>query len=115
MRPGTPVIGFACLIGVLIGFKIDMPEADCQSGNFCLTGFGLFPYTPDSYKIWSGFRPRGLIKGKPVQFRHGPAAVIGDETRKMPLFHLQGEWEGAGSRRIRESEDLTSSPHQGTW
>jgi len=25
-------------------------------------------------------------RGKPVQIRHGPAAVCGDETRKKPLY-----------------------------
>jgi len=40
-----------------------------------------------------------------VQFRHGPAAVTGDETCKMPLY-LEKVGEGAGTRAIRESEDL---------
>ena len=35
----------------------------------------------------------------------GPAAVIGDERRIMPLSGLTG-WEGTASRMIRESEDL---------
>ena len=34
----------------------------------------------------------------------GPAAVIGDKHRKMPLSVLR--WEGAVSRIIRESENL---------
>jgi hypothetical protein len=44
--------------------------------------------------------------GKPVKFRCGPAAVIGDETRKLPLAWQETGWEGAGSRMIRQSEDL---------
>ena len=35
----------------------------------------------------------------------GPAAVIGDEHRIMPLSGLTG-WEGAVIRVIRESENL---------
>ena len=37
--------------------------------------------------------------------RRGPAAVIGDENRKTPLFTLCG-WEGTVSRKIRKPEDL---------
>ena len=38
------------------------------------------------------------IKGKPVQIRHGPAAVTGDETCVMPLFRLKpnGKAQGVG-------------------
>jgi len=49
--------------------------------------------------------PQKGKKGKPVQLRHGPAAVTGDETCKRPLC-LEKAGEGAGSRVIRESEDL---------
>lgn len=35
----------------------------------------------------------------------GPAAVIGDERRTLPLSRGTG-WEGAAIRGIRESEDL---------
>jgi hypothetical protein len=46
-----------------------------------------------------------------VEFRDGPAAVYGDETpRVVPdatrSGHYSTEWEGRGSRMIRESEDL---------
>jgi len=48
--------------------------------------------------------------GKPVKFRYGPAAVIGDQRRNMSLSDLLSEgWEGAASRTIRESEDLPLS------
>ena len=40
-----------------------------------------------------------------MKIRRGPAAVIGDERRKMPLSTLCG-WEGAVSRKIRKPEDL---------
>jgi hypothetical protein len=49
--------------------------------------------------------PHVGIKGKPVQIRHGPAAVTGDETCTQPLC-LKRAGEGAGSRPIRKSEDL---------
>ena len=60
--------------------------------------------------------PYGLI-GNPVKIGDGPAAVIGDETCRMPLPEkTQGQKcvltlhffrrEGAGIRRNRESEDL---------
>ena len=45
------------------------------------------------------------LMGNPVKFGDGPAAVIGDEHRRMPLSGLTG-WEGAVIRVIRESEDL---------
>ena len=41
--------------------------------------------------------------GKPVQVRHGPAAVTGDESHRG---HCSFEWEGVASRMIRKSEDL---------
>jgi len=45
-----------------------------------------------------------------VRFRHGPAAVSGDEIRTRPLCSKlnKGEiaGEGAENRWIRESEDL---------
>ena len=44
--------------------------------------------------------------GNPVKFGDGPAAVIGDEHRRMPLSGLTG-WEGAVIRVIRKSEDLS--------
>jgi len=44
--------------------------------------------------------------GNPVKFGSGPAAVIGDERRRMPLSGLTG-WEGAVIRMIRKSEDLS--------
>ena len=40
-----------------------------------------------------------------MEIRRGPAAVIGDEHRKTPLFTLCG-WEGAVNRKIRKPEDL---------
>lgn len=40
--------------------------------------------------------PQGPARGKPVRIRYGPAAVIGDESRRMPLFHHQVGREGAG-------------------
>jgi hypothetical protein len=50
--------------------------------------------------------------GKTVQFRRGPAAVTGDESREMPLpdteQSLSVGWEGAVSRMIRKPEDLLS-------
>jgi hypothetical protein len=45
------------------------------------------------------------LKGNPVEIGDGPAAVIGDESRMMPLFRGAG-WEGAVSRVNRKSEDL---------
>ena len=41
-----------------------------------------------------------------MKIRYGPAAVIGNEPRNEPLIRLQTDREGAGSRKIRESEDL---------
>jgi len=49
--------------------------------------------------------PPGAIIGNSVKFGSGPAAVIGDKIRKMPLF-VYNEWEGADDRMIREPEDL---------
>jgi len=46
----------------------------------------------------------GLI-GNFVKIGNGPAAVIGDETCKNH-FRVITRREGAGSRMIRESEDL---------
>ena len=43
--------------------------------------------------------------GNPLKIGDGPAAVIGDKNRKMPLFAIC-KWEGAGSRKIRKSENL---------
>jgi len=43
--------------------------------------------------------------GNPVSTGDGPAAVIGDENRLMPLS-IESGWEGAVSRMIREPEDL---------
>jgi hypothetical protein len=47
------------------------------------------------------FQPTGALrglKGKPVQVRHGPAAVTGDETCETPLFRLKpdGKAQGVG-------------------
>jgi len=43
-----------------------------------------------------------------VEIRYGPAAVNGDETRRghCAANFYEAVWEGAGSRLIRESEDL---------
>lgn len=54
-----------------------------------------------------------VARGKPVRIRRGPAAVCGDETRRQataarPWAGLEAWWEGAGSRAIREPEDLSS-------
>ncbi len=49
---------------------------------------------------------QGTLKGNPVKFGSGPAAVTGDKICKMPLFAFFDKWEGADSRVIRESEDL---------
>ena len=46
--------------------------------------------------------------GNPVQFGDGPAAVIGDERREMPLAVCGRE--GAVSRTIRQSEGLPVEP-----
>ncbi len=43
------------------------------------------------------------LTGKTVKIRRGPAAVTGDERRKMPL---PIRWEGAAGRMIRKPEDL---------
>lgn len=48
---------------------------------------------------------RERLKGNPVQFRNGPAAVFGDEIRKCHCFIIPKR-EGAKSRMIRKSEDL---------
>ena len=45
------------------------------------------------------------LKGNPVQFWNGPAAVIGDDYDLMPLIFT--DWEGVIIRMIRESEDLS--------
>lgn len=37
--------------------------------------------------------------GKPVQDRHGPAAVTGDDTSSMSLPFIQEQWEDAGEDR----------------
>ena len=44
------------------------------------------------------------LKGNPVGFRDGPAAVTGNEHSILVTDFLN--WEGAVSRLIRESEDL---------
>lgn len=41
------------------------------------------------------------------QTRDCPATVNGDETRVLPLPVIR--WEGAGSRKIRESGDLAGN------
>jgi hypothetical protein len=46
----------------------------------------------------------GSVTGKTVKIRRGPAAVTGDESRRLPLFVCK--WEGAGIRLIREPEHL---------
>ncbi len=55
------------------------------------------------YILSSGAR-KG-VKGNPVKIGDGPAAVTGDEHRRMPLGRIKAG-EGAVSRVIRESEDL---------
>jgi hypothetical protein len=69
---------------------------------------------PESYMLTLGINwvinaptrcPTRAIIGNPVKFGSGPAAVIGDKIRKMPLF-VSDEWEGADDRMIREPEDL---------
>ena len=50
--------------------------------------------------------------GKTVQDRHGPAAVIGDETRITPLFRKG--WEGPASRLVSESQK-TCRHHKAPW
>ncbi len=47
--------------------------------------------------------PGGII-GNPVRVRSGPAAVTGNENRRMPLERYL-LWEGAVIRVIREPED----------
>ena len=48
---------------------------------------------------WSGSgKPPGCL-GKPVQDRHGPAAVTGDDTSSMSLLFIQEQWEDAGEDR----------------
>ena len=46
------------------------------------------------------------LYGNPVKFGDGPAAVIGDKSRKLPLLWRSSKWEGAVIRIIRKSEDL---------
>jgi hypothetical protein len=51
--------------------------------------------------IYASFKHTGALrglKGKPVQVRHGPAAVTGNETCEMPLFQLEpnGKAQGVG-------------------
>ena len=65
------------------------------------------------YLNWKNYRCNSMVPndklgpiGKPVKFRCGPAAVIGNEPRIEPLIRLQTDREGAGSRKIRKSEDL---------
>ena len=53
-------------------------------------------------KVCSGARKS--IKGNSVKIGDGPAAVIGDEIRNLPLVLFSRE--GAGIRMIRKSEDL---------
>ncbi len=43
-------------------------------------------------------QPPGCL-GKPVQDRHGPAAVTGDDTSSMSLPFIQEQWEDAGEDR----------------
>ena len=50
--------------------------------------------------------------GKTVRTRHGPAAVIGDESWTMPLF--REEWEGPASRLVSESQK-TCRQHKAPW
>ncbi len=45
------------------------------------------------------------VKGNPVRFRSGPAAVTGDESQNMPLPIKR---EGLAGRKIREPEDLST-------
>ena len=47
---------------------------------------------------WSGTGSPGCL-GKPVQDRHGPAAVTGDNTSSMSLPFIQEQWEDAGEDR----------------
>jgi hypothetical protein len=59
------------------GFVTVMKQHAVPYLRFCLTGMVAVFYRTGK----SGCRPQGLVKGKPVRFRRGPAAVIGDETR----------------------------------
>ncbi len=56
------------------------------------------------YKQYGCQVPLGL-KGNPVKFGNGPAAVTGDEIRRSHC-PLKAGWEGSESRMIRKSEDL---------
>jgi len=60
-----------------------------------------------------GCPKRAIKEGSPVRIRHGPAAVSEDETRKEATAskeQYESMREGAGTRMIRESEDLPNGP-----
>lgn len=59
----------------------------------------------DTSLVFVGYQVLQSLKGNPVQFGNGPAAVNGDEIR---LSHClaQAGGKAPGSRLIRESEDL---------
>jgi hypothetical protein len=61
--------------------------------------------TPVLFQQKSAGAPTGRT-GKTVQIRRGPAAVTGDESRRLPLPRRQTRWEGAANRTIRKPEDL---------
>ena len=55
----------------------------------------------------------GARRGKPAQFRHGPAAVSADENPNMPLGGRAVDAafrEGRVTRTMHESEDLPHTP-----
>jgi hypothetical protein len=77
-------------------------------GVFGLLTFFLLDSHVENITIYNVYRCQFGLIGKPVQSRHGPAAVTGNEPRDRPLPPAS-RGEGAGCRVIRESEDLPVS------
>jgi len=56
--------------------------------------------------------PLALLNGKPVQFRHCPAAVMGAKSARLAVNHalFSDEWEAAPSRRPRVRIPACAAP-----
>lgn len=55
---------------------------------------------------WNRQFDRLLVKGRPVKFGRGPAAVTGDEIHKVATVPIDRDGKAVESRRIRKPEDL---------